>query len=178
MSTRWVADSAAYLVPREPGHGDAWQEETARHGRVGTSRIIHAGEVEPPAGVVEALQLGDRVAVARRRIMFLDGRPVELADGYYPAAIARGTRLADRRKVPGGATTLLAQLGYRPSEVQEEVSIEVAAAEQCELLGLESGSTVLTLRRTIRTTEGVPFEHSVMRMVPGAVLTYRTKVDG
>ncbi|HWO68322.1 MAG TPA: UTRA domain-containing protein, partial [Umezawaea sp.] len=56
-------------------------------------RLREVAEVEPPREVAEALSVAEgELVVVRRRVMSLDGRPVELTDSYYPVAIARGTR--------------------------------------------------------------------------------------
>ncbi|MFL9681342.1 hypothetical protein [Streptomyces sp. KL110A] len=44
----WIAETAPYLAPREPGRTDAWTEQAARRGRRGGQRLLHAGEVEAP----------------------------------------------------------------------------------------------------------------------------------
>ena len=64
----------------------------------------------------------------RRRIIFLDDMPTELTDTYFPVEVAAGTRLADTRKIPGGAVTLLATMGYRAHRVHEEVCARMPRA--------------------------------------------------
>ncbi|MFJ5784224.1 GntR family transcriptional regulator [Streptomyces hydrogenans] len=170
----WIAETAPYLAPREPGRTDAWTEQAARRGRRGGQRLLHAGEVEAPDAVRTALGLpaGERVVV-RRRLILLDDRPVELADSYYPLAVASGTALAEPRKVPGGAVTLLAELGYTGAQVVEDVSADLASAEERERLQLPEGGAVLRLLRLTRTADGAPMEASLMVMPGGRRLTYR-----
>ncbi|MER8034701.1 GntR family transcriptional regulator [Streptomyces hydrogenans] len=170
----WISETAPYLAPREPGRSDAWTEEAARRGRRGGQRLLHAGEVEASDSVRAALGLpaGERVVV-RRRLILLDDLPVELADSYYPLAVAGGTPLGEARKVPGGAVTLLKGLGYVGAEVVEDVSADLATAEERELLDLPEGGAVLRLIRLTRTADGVPMEAAVMTMPAGRHLTYR-----
>lgn len=170
----WISETAPYLAPREPGQSDAWTDEAARRGRRGGQRLLHAGEVEAPDVVRAALGLpaGERVIV-RRRLILLDDRPVELADSYYPLSVAGGTPLAEPRKVPGGAVTLLKELGYVGAEVVEDVSAGLAASGEREYLGLPEGSAVLRLLRLTRTAAGTPMEASLMVMPAGRHLTYR-----
>ncbi|MEV6326649.1 UTRA domain-containing protein [Streptomyces sp. NPDC051909] len=175
----WISETEPYLAPRDPGQSDAWTEEAGRRGRRGGQRLLQAGEVEAPDVVRAALRLpaGERVIV-RRRLILLDDRPVELADSYYPVSIAGGTPLAEQRKVPGGAVTLLKELGYTGADVVEDVSADLASADECELLGLPEGSAVLRLLRLTRTADGTPMEASLMTMPDGRHLTYRLGKQG
>ncbi|WP_217919614.1 UTRA domain-containing protein [Actinomadura sp. BRA 177] len=142
---------------------------------MGTQKIREVGEMIPPAEVSAVLGLPDGAsAVVRRRTILLDGRPVEQADSWYPAAIAAGTALARPGKIKGGAVTLLADLGYTVHEVREEIEVRAATAEDSTELVLPDGAPVIVLRRTSLTAEAVPFEASVMVMAPqGRRLRYR-----
>ncbi|MFJ3586228.1 GntR family transcriptional regulator [Streptomyces sp. NPDC090127] len=175
----WISETAPYLAPREPGQSDAWTDEADRRGRRGGQRLLQAGEVGAPAAVSAALELtaGKRVIV-RRRLILLDDQPVELADSYYPLSIAGGTPLAEERKVPGGAVSLLRDLGYTGAEVVEDVSAALATADECEHLGLPAGSAVLHLLRLTRTADGTPMEASLMTMPADRHLTYRLGKQG
>jgi DNA-binding GntR family transcriptional regulator len=112
--------STPYVTPHR---GDAWAADAARRGMAGTQRLLVVETIEAPGAVREALSLrpGDRVVV-RRRLIFLDGQPVELADSSYPAAIAGATALAETTKIRGGAVTLLGRLGHAPAEFVEEIT--------------------------------------------------------
>lgn len=154
---------------------DAWSEETARAGRVGTQRIREVATVPPPADVASALGLrSDATAVVRRRTMLLDDRPVELTDSWYPERIAAGTALASPGKIKGGAVTLLAGLGYAVHEAREDITFRAATAGEAAELEIPAGTPVITLFRTCLTAEGEPFEASVMVMIAeGRHLRYR-----
>src|SRR5690348_16339938 len=113
----WTSVSMTY-VSGQPG--DAWGAEAAQHGGAGTQRLVDVGEVSASPAVADALGLntGEPVII-RRRVMLFDDHPVELVESYYPPALARGTRLAEPRKIRGGAVALLAELGHQPKRVQE-----------------------------------------------------------
>jgi DNA-binding GntR family transcriptional regulator len=165
-SNKWVSVSTPYLMPRREGQVDAWTEDAAGQGGTGAQRLREAAEVVPPPDVTAALKIpAGEVAIVRRRIMLLDGQPVELTDSYYPAAIARGTGLAEPRKIPGGATTLLTELGYRPHDAEEDVSARAPSADERRLLALEHDEWVLVLSRLVRDSSGLPVEVSVMTMI-------------
>ncbi|MEZ0074451.1 GntR family transcriptional regulator [Planotetraspora sp. GP83] len=175
---KWVGSSASYVSPRAAGQTDAWTEELAVNGRQGSQLLREVAEVVPPLLVAGALRLPEgETAVVRRRVMLVDERPVELTDSYYPLSVAAGTGLAAARKIPGGAPTLLAQLGHVPSEVIEDLTVRPATAAEAEALGLEEGAPVILLVRLVRSADGVPFEVSVMTMVPeGRHFRYSLKV--
>jgi GntR family transcriptional regulator len=159
----WTSVSMPYVS----GHrGDAWGAEAAEHGGTGTQKLLSVDEVAPSATVADVLGLNPgELVVVRRRLMLFNDRPVELVDSYYPASIARGTRLAEPRKIPGGAVTLLADLGHPPRRVRENVSARIATSDERTALQLDDPSCVLLLARTLITENDRPVEASVMTMV-------------
>lgn len=163
----WMSDSTAYLKPRTAGQEDAWTAEAASHGSVGTQRLLLLEWLVPPAWIGNALGLAaDEEALCRRRLILRDGQPVEIAESWYPRAVAQGTRLADPRRIPGGAPTLLAQLGHPATAVTEDIESRGADDTERELLHLGEQDPVLVLTRLIRTHRDRPTEASVM-ITPG-----------
>ncbi len=109
-------------------------------------------------------------------MMLVDERPVELTDSYYPATVAAGTPLAEAKKIPGGAPTLLAEIGYSPDEVYEDISIRAPTREEADLLHVQDESLVVVLFRVVMAAGRIPFEASVMTMLPeGRHFRYRFK---
>jgi DNA-binding GntR family transcriptional regulator len=178
-SQEWVSVSTPYVTPRSAGEREAWSAEAADHGGTGTQRLLEVTELVPPAAVAEALRVeAGSPVVVRRRMMLLDDRPVELTDSYYPAFIARGTGLAESRKIRGGAVSLLAELGYRPRGVSEDVYTRPPTEEERAALALDDREWVLGLTRLLTTDDGLPIELSVMTMTaPDRHLRYRLSVD-
>ncbi|MDX8033805.1 UTRA domain-containing protein [Lentzea sp. BCCO 10_0856] len=158
----WTSVSMPYASGQR---GDAWGAEAAEHGGVGTQKLLSVEEVAAPATIARMLGLtSGEAVVVRRRLMLFDGRPVELTDSYYPATMARGTRLAEARKIPGGAVALLADLGHPPRRISEDVSARLATADEQTTLQLGEPSCVLVLARTLFTENDLPTEASVMTM--------------
>ncbi|MFE9736133.1 UTRA domain-containing protein [Streptomyces sp. NPDC005863] len=174
---RWVGSSTPYI---ESGSGDAWGKEAAARGRSGTQRILGAGSQPAPLAVAEAMRIAPgTTVVARQRLILLDGQPIEYANSYWPTSVAEGTQLATAIKIRGGAVSLLAELGYRPGTVSEDVQTRPPTKEEAEVLQLASNSEwVLTLTRTISTLDEQPYEVSVM-VSPGRIgrLHYSMEVD-
>ncbi|MFE8012641.1 GntR family transcriptional regulator [Streptomyces antibioticus] len=161
----WVSTSMPYLVPRERGQQDAWGAEAAARGGKGGQRIVHAGEVAAPDEVAGLLGLsaGDPVVV-RRRIIEFDGEPCELTDTYYPVGVARGTRLAERGRIPGGAVSALAALGHVGVRVREDVTARMPDVEEREVLRLGADEPVLRLSRVTLDSADRPFQADLMVM--------------
>lgn len=143
-----VIDAAAYLSP-EQGY---------------TYKMLEVAEVAAPTRVAKqfGIEPGEPVAL-RKRIMYFHDDPVELSWSYYPAEVARGTRLADRRKIPGGAPTLLESLGYPELPgFDDYFSSRLPTTEEIELLDLPDDATVLRQFRVIYTHNRRPIEVSVL----------------
>jgi len=168
-------DSLAYVTPRGDGQADAWSEEAKQRGG---QRLTEVAEVVPPAEVAARFGLpAGQKAVVRRRIILLDDHPIELADSYYPLAVARGTALAEKRKIKGGAPTLLGELGYTPRHVSEDLELRAADDAERDALGLPHGANILALIRTTTTEDGSPYEVQVMAMKAPRRLHYEIEVD-
>ncbi|MCB5167803.1 UTRA domain-containing protein [Streptomyces bambusae] len=176
--TGWTGSSLPYVTPQAAGSPDAWSQETAAQGRRGTQRIIHAGEqaATPEVAALLALDPGAPVVV-RRRIIELDGRPVELTDSHYPAAIAAGTRLSGTAKIPGGAVTLLASLGHVGVRVVETVTARMPSPDEQRALHLGPGEPVLRLARTTYAADDHPIQAELMLMPAGTQQRYEIRLD-
>lgn len=174
----WVSTSLPYLTPRLAGQGDAWAAEAEARGRRGAQRILHAGEAPAPAEVAELFGVSEgEPVVVRRRLILLDDEPCELTDTYYPVAIAAGTRLAGTAKIPGGALTLLAELGHVGVLVREDVTAGMPDEEEREALGVAAHEPVLRLVRLTLDRDDRPIQ--VDRMVMPALrqrLRYQIRI--
>jgi DNA-binding GntR family transcriptional regulator len=154
-----------YVTPREKGRPDPWSAEAAARGGKGTQRITSAGETTAPEEVAALLGLpAEETVVVRRRVIELDGVPCELTNTYYPVDIARGTRLADPGKIPGGAVTLLAELGHTGALVREDVTARMPSAEEREVLRTGPDEPVLRLSRVTLDSDDRPFQVDMMVM--------------
>jgi GntR family transcriptional regulator len=162
--TEWITSSVPYLSPGGDSAPDPWAQEAAAFGRVGAHRLIDAGPRTPPERIGRLLGIEPQAhAVLRRRLVTLDATPVEVADAWYPAEIADGTRLAEPRAIKGGATRALADLGFVAVRHVEEVAVVKVPEPLREFL---ADTPVLELTRVSYTATGIPFEAAVMYMSP------------
>ncbi|MET9729362.1 GntR family transcriptional regulator [Streptomyces sp. NPDC006458] len=154
---------AAFMAPADAGQPYRWLSEASKHGNLAHSTLLEVAEVRPPADVCAALGLSDgETAVLRHQVLSIDGEPVEVVKSYYPFALARGTAIADRRKIRGGTPALLAELGFPPRLSVDRVSARVPTQEQYQALNLPSDLPVLRTLRVVYTDDRRPVEATVM----------------
>lgn len=149
--------------PAAPGERYRWLAVAAGKGKRGSIELLEVAEVRPPAEVAAALSLGTGgTAFVRRQLLSYDGEPAELVTSYYPAEIARGTAMAEPRKIRGGAAALLAEMGHPPRQTVDRVSARVPTQEQYEALRLPTDLPVLRTFRVVYSDDERPVEATVM----------------
>ncbi|MFE9850296.1 GntR family transcriptional regulator [Streptomyces sp. NPDC005576] len=158
-----IITPASYAAAVGSGQPYSWITQAQERGQRGSNKVISVAEVTPPARVAAALGSGSgEPAVLRVRLGLLNDEPAELVHSYYPAELARGTRLADRRKIPGGSPTLLADMGYPPREQVDEVAARTATTEEYELLEIPGDTPVLEIFRVVYSDDRRPIEVTVL----------------
>ncbi|MFF9650390.1 GntR family transcriptional regulator [Streptomyces sp. NPDC014622] len=154
---------ASYMAPAGPGEPYRWLTEIAKDGSRTHSTLLEVAECEPPADVAEVLGLPQfGTALLRRQLLTIDDEPAELVASYYPLEIARGTAMEERRKIPGGTPTLLAELGHPPRLSVDRVSARIPTQEQYRALRLPGDLPVLRTLRVVFSDERRPIEATVM----------------
>lgn len=136
---------------------------------------LEVGYEVASAEVRDALGLPGRAKVlARRRRYLLDDHPVELAQSYVPASLAKGTAIEVRHTGPGGIYARLEESGHALAEFTEEVAARMPTPEERTRLRLPEGTPVLTVRRIAFDTKGVRVEMTdTVKAAPSYVLEYR-----
>ncbi|MEU5630401.1 GntR family transcriptional regulator [Streptomyces rishiriensis] len=154
---------ASLMAPGGPGEPYRWLVEAARHGTHARTELLDVTETRPPADVRAALGLPpDGAAMLRRQTLLVDDEPAELVEAYYPLDIARGTPLAEGRRIRGGAPALLTALGHPPRRSTDRVSARVPTQDQYRALRLTSSMPVLRTLRVVTGDDGRPVEVTVM----------------
>ncbi|MEU0937556.1 GntR family transcriptional regulator [Embleya sp. NPDC005971] len=91
--------------------------------------------------------------------------PMQIATSYLPAAIARGTRLAEPDTGPGGIYDRLEQdLGHRPLAWEETIGSRMPTPTETRRLGLRPGTPLLRITRTTTGPDGTVVEINDTRM--------------
>ncbi|MGW6310438.1 GntR family transcriptional regulator [Streptomyces niveus] len=154
---------ASSLAPAATGDPYPWLGEIAKRGGAARSTLLAVTEVTPPADVAAALRLpAEGSAILRNQVLTLDGDPVELVHSYYPPHIARGTPLAEQRRIKGGTPILLTELGHAPRLSVDHVSARIPTQEQYEALQLPGDLPVLRTLRVVYGSDDQPVEVTVM----------------
>jgi GntR family transcriptional regulator len=106
--------------------------------------------VVPLARVAEALALPEpeMQVIARRRKMYADDTPVQLAVSYIPLDIGEDTALERADSGPGGIISRFEELGHKQVGITEQVSVRRPTDEEEEFLRLEPDEPVMEIWHT------------------------------
>jgi GntR family transcriptional regulator len=149
---------------RAGAHG-AFDSEIRALGMTPRSKTEVERTVPPPV-IARALGVaeGEPSVIVRRRRMYANDVPVQLADSYIPADIAEGTQLAEVDSGPGGIISRFADLGYAQVRITERVRSRRATNEERAFLRLEDDQPVLEVWHTGWTAGNRPVEIAVHTM--------------
>jgi GntR family transcriptional regulator len=120
---------------------------------------VEVGPVAPPDEIVKRLQLqAGEQALIRRRRMYANGEPMQLATSYIPWSLAEGTQIAERDTGPGGIYSRLADIGHGPVRLTEDVSARMPTPEEADFLRLTPPQPVFFLIRAAFDGKDRPVE--------------------
>lgn len=137
----------------------AFTVEAEKSGYVPLVDNITVTREKPNPTVAERLRLTpDDDVVIRSRRYLADGRPVETAISYIPAAFAEGTKIEQADTGPGGIYARLEEAGHTLARFTEEVGARMPTPEERRALQLPAGAPVLTVVRTAYDTNDVAVE--------------------
>ncbi|GAA2233268.1 GntR family transcriptional regulator [Streptomyces amakusaensis] len=154
---------ASSMATAGAGEPYPWLTELKKHGSRAESTLLEVIETAPPADVAAVLELPEGQSVLlRQQVLSVDGEPAELVGSYYPLDIARGTALAEKRRLKGGTPALLTDLGLPPRLSVDLVSARVPTQEQYRLLRLPGDLPVLRTLRVVYSDGDRPVEATVM----------------
>jgi GntR family transcriptional regulator len=142
------SESRTALDERRASGVDAWVADVEAHGGHPAQQITVAIE-QPPAAIAALLQLpaGD-LAVTRRRIRSIDGRPHNLNTTWYPRWIAENTPIMQPADVPQGVSVLLADLRYEQTRYVDEITARMPGPDETRRLRIGPGIPVMIHTRT------------------------------
>lgn len=140
---------------REEGHArGAFEGELRALGYTARSDVT-VTEVPAPAAVAELLGVDEGAMVlARRREMYANDLPVQMATSYIPLDIATRTPITETDPGPGGVYSRLAELGHAPAAFAERVQIRRPSDGEARFLQMDLDQRVIAIRRTARTAAG------------------------
>ncbi len=159
-------DAKRRYAARSRGTG-AGQVEVTELGLRSRTEYRHIGQVTATSDVAQALRLDDGAAVlVRRRVLYANDEPTQIADSYYPWQIAEGTALLDEDTGTGGSYGRLADLGYGPVRFTEKVGVRMPTSTERASLELEANQPVFTIEHIAWASTGTPVE-VVHHTMPG-----------
>jgi GntR family transcriptional regulator len=122
------------------------------------SELVQVGRIKPPQEVADALGLGGKEALIRKRHMYAGETPVQFATSYIPYSIARGTQIEQRDTGPGGTYSRLTEAGHGPVRFQDTISLRLPSAEEAEFLRVSPEQHVLTVFHVAFAEGDLPVE--------------------
>lgn len=124
--------------------------------------LLKVAEVVPPAEVARAFGLeASESAQLRKRLLRHGGRPVEVNWSYYPLHLARGTELAEPRRIRGGALRVLSEARLPQRYYVDAVSARMPTTEEADLLSLPN-VPVIRQFRVVYSDDDRPVEASIL----------------
>lgn len=148
---------------RERGQSrGAFATEVRELGHEPRSELVELGPVTPPTSVADALRFEvDEVAAVRRRHMYADDTPVQIATSYVPWSIAAGTPITQEDTGPGGTYSRLADLGFPVARFTERITVRMPEPDEAVVLRLAEDQPVYVIHHVAWTAEGRPVEVTV-----------------
>lgn len=136
------------IPARGRGSGSSFAEEMRKLGLEPSTELVQAESIKPPASVARRLDLGDDgQTLIRKRHMFADERPVQIAASYIPMSVAGGVELAFPDTGPTGIYERLAARGFRVTRFVEEVESRRPSEMEADFLRISPVQHVLEVTR-------------------------------
>ncbi len=171
---RILRDARQRYSSRRQGTGAADVEARALNLEPRTD-YTEIGKVEPPESVAKILGLGKgQQTLVRRRRLFVNDVPTQLADSYIPWSIAESCPELQQPVIGGGGSyAQLAQLGHAPVRFTEDVTVRAATDEEARLLDLDGDARpVFDVVHVAWTAGGRPVEVA-LHVMAGHLWTLR-----
>jgi GntR family transcriptional regulator len=132
----------------------AFQAELDRLGLAARSDV-EVAEESVPAEIAALLAIDPGTkALTRRRRMYANDVPIQLATSWLPLDIAAGTQLAETDTGPGGAYSRLAELGHAPASFTEALRVRPPSDDEAQFLQMDAEQRVIAIRRSASTAAG------------------------
>lgn len=118
---------------------------------------IEISKVQAAERVAKHLDIAEGSDVLRRRRkLHADDEPTQIADSYYPWALAKDTRLAEPDTGQGGSYARLHEINRGPVRFSEDIVVRLATDDESSELQLDGPLPVIDLAHTAYDESGVP----------------------
>lgn len=172
FASRTDSHSRREQLTKEAFLSDA--EEQGRTGRIELDVAI----VRAAPEFATRLQLDESaIAVARRRVQYVDEQPYALADSYFPYELVRDSAIAQPNNLPHGANKVLDDLGHVQVHFRDEITTRMPTTDEARRLDIGPGTPVAQLIRTAYDQDDQPVRLAAT-ILPGDRYTLIYDVDG
>lgn len=173
---RIVRDAQSRYAARNQGTGAA-EVEVTRLNLQPRTEYREIGKATPPARVAQILGLGRGKALLRRRVLYANDEPTQIADSYYPWSVAEECAALLQADVgQGGSYARLAEVGRGPVRFTEDIDVRLPSEPEQKTLELEPTQAVFEIHHVAYTAGGDPVEVCV-HVMPGHLWTLRYHWD-
>lgn len=134
----------------------AYLAESEQSGATAKVSVVYVGPTEAPTEIADRLGVAPGTQVlARRRLYFRNGVPVETATSYLPWPVAKDIpELFAENPGPGGIYARLEDAGHRFEEFEETLRARLATKAEATELALNPGAPVIHLLRSAIASDG------------------------
>jgi len=141
-----------------PG-GSAFAEEMRRSGLTSKADLVELDVIDPPEQIVALFGLDDdEQVIIRRRHMFADDIPIQIAISYIPIRYAGSKDLALPDTGPSGIYARLAERGFGPVRFVEEIEVRSSTVEESRFLRIPTEQIVFEVVRSAIDAGDKPVE--------------------
>ncbi len=127
-------------------------------GRATRVKLLSFSYLPPPAAVAEALGLAEGARTQFSiRVRYADDLPFSHLTTYVPESI--GVNWSEQELASRPLLALLERSGVRAERASQAISAVLAGPEVAEALGVDVGSALLEIRRTVYDPQGFGIEH-------------------
>jgi GntR family transcriptional regulator len=172
---RRVGSHVIYQSPAKPIEGSIEQaiESLITFGRKTQVKILELETVPARAPITEALHIDPGTPVLRvTRVRWLDDLPLSYLVSYVPADLAGAMNRTSLRSTP--MLSLLEQEGVHIGAATQTISASLADGPLATLLGVDIGSPILRVSRTVMDVDKRPVQHVLAQFRPDR---YQIKLD-
>ncbi|GAA3746620.1 GntR family transcriptional regulator [Salinactinospora qingdaonensis] len=144
---------------RRSQSGSSYAEGLSEAGLTPHTELVHWGAAQAPEHIAEVLGLDESEQVlVRKRHMFADAKPIQIATSYIPMEVAGDVEIAMPDVGPSGIYERISARGFPPARFTEDIEVRGATQEEATFFDVTSGQPVFSILRTAFDTTERPVE--------------------
>ncbi len=145
-----------YVLEADDRGRDAFEDAVRAQGGK-PYQHIRVETVVPDQEVAARLHLQDGdLALVRRRVRTIDGKPYCIADSYFPYGLVEGTEIVNPENIARGGRHVLRDLGYEMVKHHDSIRSRRPHSREITELGISPGLPVLRHDRVSYSVDSTP----------------------